>query len=94
MNVVKKNVKGFIIKSVIRDEADRTKNNELDDIFTSKKPRSDKSAKEVVIETLGIEPDFINAVMITDIQPITKTYEMSLANFMANATEVTNENAD
>lgn len=93
MNVVKKNVKGFIIKSVIRDEADRTKNNELDDIFTSKKPRSDKSAKEVVIDTLGIEPDIINAVMITDIQPITKTYEMSLADFMANATEVTDENA-
>lgn len=94
MNVVKKNVKGFIIKSVIRDEADRTKNNELDDIFTSKKPRSDKSAKEVVIETLGIEPDFINAVMITDIQPITKTYEMPLADFMTNATETTDENAD
>ena len=94
MNVVKKNVKGFIIKSVIRDEADRTKNNELDDIFTSKKPRSDKSAKEVVIDTLGIEPDFINAVMITDIQPITKTYEMPLADFMANAIEVTDENAD
>lgn len=94
MNVVKKNVKGFIIKSVIRDEADRTKNNVLDDIFTSKKPRSDKSAKEVVIETLGIEPDFINAVMITDIQPITKTYEMPLADFTANATETTDENAD
>lgn len=94
MNVVKKNVKGFIIKSVIRDEADRTKNNELDDIFTSKKPRSDKTAKEVVIDTLGIEPDFINAVMITDIQPITKTYTMPLADFMENATEVTDENAD
>lgn len=94
MNVVKKNVKGFIIKSVIRDEADRTRNIELDDIFTSKKPRSDKSAKETVIETLGIEPDFINAVMITDIQPITKVYEMPLAYFIANAEEVTEENKD
>lgn len=94
MQVVKKNVKGFIIRSVIRDEADRTRNIELDDIFTTKKPRSGKSAKEVVVDKLNIEHDFIDAIMITDIQPLSKTYIMSLADFIANAEEVTEENAD
>ena len=60
----------------------------MQDVIVDKKPKSDKSAKKVVIETLGIEPDFEGGIMIIDIQPTTKTYEMDINTFIENANEV------
>lgn len=93
MKAIKKTFNFYVVKSVIRDEANPMQNNPLADITLVKKPKSDKSAKKIVIETLGIEPDFENAIMIIDIAPVTKTYEMDIQSFINNAVEV-QENTD
>lgn len=88
MAKIKKTVKGFYIHSVIRDEADVTKNIILDDVIVTSKPRNDMKAKEIIIETLGIEPDFINAIMITGYDECEKHYEMELNKFIELADEI------
>ena len=88
MAKIKKTVKGFYIHSVIRDEEVVTKNNVLTDVLVTSKPRNDKKAKEIVIDTLGIEPDFINAIMITGYEEIEKHYEMELNKFIEYADEI------
>lgn len=94
MKAIKKTLNFFIIKSVIRSEENPLVNEALQDVIVGRKPKSDKSAKKIVIETLGIEPDFEGGIMIIDIQPTTKTYEMDFSSFIENATEVEPETAE
>lgn len=96
MKAIKKTLNFFTVKSVIRSEENPLVNESLQDVIVDRKPKSDKSAKKIVIETLGIEPDFEGAIMIVDIQPTSKTYEMDFNTFIENAKEVEteeNENA-
>lgn len=88
MKTIKKTLSYYLIKSVIRDEANPMQNNALQDVITDRKPKSDKSAKKLVIETLGIESDFEGAIMIIDIAPVNKTYEIDFDTFIENAKEV------
>lgn len=88
MKTIKKTLSYYLIKSVIRDETNPMQNNALQDVITDRKPKSDKSAKRLVIETLGIESDFEGAIMIIDIAPVNKTYEIDFDTFIENAKEV------
>lgn len=88
MKTIKKTLSYYLIKSVIRDEANPMQNNALQDVITDRKPKSDKTAKKLVIETLGIESDFEGAIMIIDIVPVNKTYEIDFDTFIENAKEV------
>lgn len=92
MKAIKKTLNFFIIKSVIRSEENPLVNEALQDVIVDRKPKSDKSAKKIVIETLGIEPDFEGGIMIIDIQPTKKTYEMDFNTFIENANKVEPEN--
>lgn len=94
MKTIKKTLSYYLIKSVIRDEANPMQNNALQDVITDRKPKSDKSAKKLVIETLGIESDFEGAIMIIDIAPVNKTYEIDFDTFIENAKEVEPETED
>lgn len=88
MKTIKKTLSYYLIKSVIRDEANPMQNNALQDVISDRKPKSDKTAKKLVIETLGIESDFEGAIMIIDIAPVNKTYEIDFDTFIENAKEV------
>lgn len=88
MKTIKKTLSYYLIKSVIRDEANPMQNNTLQDVITDRKPKSDKTAKKLVIDTLGIESDFEGAIMIIDIVPVNKTYEIDFDTFIENAREV------
>lgn len=94
MKTIKKTLSYYLIKSVIRDEANPMQNNALQDVITDRKPKSDKTAKKLVIETLGIESDFEGAIMIIDIAPVNKTYEIDFDTFIENAKEVEPETED
>lgn len=94
MKTIKKTLSYYLIKSVIRDEANPMQNNALQDVITDRKPKSDKTAKKLVIETLGIESDFEGAIMIIDIVPVNKTYEIDFDTFIENAKEVEPETED
>ena len=85
MRPIRKTLNYYVIKSVIRSEENPLVNEELQDVLVDRKPKSDKSAKKIVIDTLGIEADFEGAIMIVDIQPTTKTYEMDIVTFTQNA---------
>lgn len=88
MKPIRKTLNFYTVKSVIRSEENPLINEPLQDVIVDRKPKSDKTAKKLVIETLGIEPDFEGGIMIIDIQPTTKTYEMDFSTFIENANEV------
>lgn len=88
MKAIRKTLNFYTVKSVIRSEENPLVNEALQDIIVDRKPKSDKSAKKLVIDTLGIEADFEGAIMIVDIQPTTKTFEMDFNTFIENANEV------
>ena len=88
MKAIRKTLNFYTVKSVIRSEENPLVNEALQDVIVDRKPKSDKTAKKLVIDTLGIEPDFEGGIMIIDIQPTTKTYEMDFSTFIENANEV------
>ena len=88
MKANRKTLNFYTVKSVIRSEENPLVNEALQDVIGDRKPKSDKTAKKLVIDTLGIEPDFEGGIMIIDIQPTTKTYEMDFSTFIENANEV------
>lgn len=88
MATIKKNLKFVLIQSVMRNEENPLVNDRLQDVIVTKKPRNDNKTKDLIIDALNIEPDFKDAIMIIGIEPVTKTYEMDIETFIANATEV------